>query len=185
MIAQGTSVGAALLAERLVGLAIPSVVLDGGWEPPMNLRDFASHTSSVVYFYAGCGSLPADHKETALIDAAQHRAFAKHQQDFEARGHVVVGISSQSKGAQRRTALANRLTHLLLCDPELQLARALGLPTFTRYEECWYQRLVLVVISGHIEKAFFPVANASRGAAQVLAWMLLQGREMDGYDDAG
>jgi peroxiredoxin len=97
----------------------------------------------------------------------------------------VVGISSQSKEAQRQTALANRLTHLLLCDPELQLARTLGLPTFTRYQECWYQRLVLVVVSGHVEKVFFPVANASHSAAQVLAWMLLQGREMDGYDDAG
>ena len=75
--------------------------------------------------------------------------------------------------------------HTLLCDPELELARELGLPTFTRGASRGYERLVLVAGRGRIEKVFFPVANASRSAAQVLAWMTLQGTPVAGGDVAG
>ncbi len=41
------------LAEPLVGLAIPSVVLSSHEELPLNLRDFASGFGFVVYVYPG------------------------------------------------------------------------------------------------------------------------------------
>jgi peroxiredoxin len=188
MIAEGTPPNTARnVTDHLLSMEIPPVLLAGGWERTLNLGDFMSQSPTVVYFYAGCGNSPGDGEETALMDARLHRAFRDHQPSLEARHYRVVGISSQSHEAQRQSALANRLAgaQLLLCDPELQLARDLALPTFTRHRSCWYQRLVLVVSKGRIEKVFFPVPNPSRGAAQVLAWMLLRGCQMGGYDDAG
>jgi peroxiredoxin len=187
MTAEGMSSNAArAVAARLIGLEIPPLLLEGGWEHPMDLHAFVSHSSTVVYFYPGCSSSPEDDEETALLDSAQHRAFRDHQPDFEARGYLTIAISSQFKHAQRQTALANRVTdsHVLLCDPELQLEQDLGLPKFTRYGQRWYQRLVLVLISARIEKAFFPVPNASRSAAQVIAWMMLQSIPIDAGNKA-
>jgi hypothetical protein len=44
---------------------------------------------------------------------------------------------------------------------------------------------MLVASGGLIEKAFFPVTNASRSAAQVIAWMTVQGISPGAGDDAG
>jgi peroxiredoxin len=57
----------------------------------------------------------------------------------------------------------------------MTLPEALELPTFEADGTRWYERLTLVVGSGRVQKAFFPVASAARSAAQVLAWMQIQG----------
>jgi peroxiredoxin len=169
--------------HHLLGLEIPSIVLDGGWEHPLDLHEVASEHEVVLYFYPGCSSTARDSDETAVMDAAQHRAFRRHQRDLELRGYVAIGVSSQSRESQRLSVLANHVSHKLLCDPELQLAQAIGLPTFARDGASWYQRLVLVVSGGFTEKVFFPVSNASRSAAQVITWMMLQGIAPGASDD--
>ncbi len=71
--------------------------------------------------------------------------------------------------------IAGRLTHRLLSDPQLGLARELELPTFEHdYARC-YPRLTLIAKDGRIEKAFFPVASAGRSAAPVITWTPVQG----------
>jgi peroxiredoxin len=171
-------------AERLVGQEIPPVVLSGGWERSLDMCQLACQHPIVIYFYPGCSSSPEHGEEMALMDAAQHQAFRDHQTDLEARRYTAIGISSQSKEAQRQAALANRVTHTLLCDPRLEFARELALPTFTRHGTCWYQRLMLVVTSGRIKKTFFPVPNAPRSAAQVVAWLMMQAPSADSSQDA-
>jgi peroxiredoxin len=163
------------LAGRLVGLAIPPVELSGAWQSPLELQRFARRHAVVLYLYPGCSGSPEDGEDTALMDAAQHRAFSDHQRDLETRHYIAIGISSQSKESQRKVALTNRVSQKLLCDPELQLAHELGLPTFTRHDARWYQRLTLLASDGRIEKAFFPVPSAARSAAQAIAWITLQG----------
>jgi peroxiredoxin len=54
----------------------------------------------------------------------------------------------------------------MLADPDLQLAAALGLPTFTADG-----RLTLLVGGGRIEHAFYPVFPPDRHAREVLAWL--------------
>ena len=158
-------------------------MLEGGWERALDLRESTCSTTAVIYFYPGCGNSP-EGEETSL-DFAQHRAFRDHQPDLEARGCCTIGVSSQSREAQWQVAHVNAVTQRMLCDPRLELARQLGLPTFIRCGARWYERLVMVVISGRIEKVFFPVACASRSAAQVIAWMILHGGSGGGGDVAG
>jgi peroxiredoxin len=120
-------------------------------------------------------SLPVfDGQDTAGMDAIQHRAFRDRQPEIEAAGYRVIAISSQSEQAQRRVVAENRLTHRLLSDPKLTLARELKLPTFPLDGARWYRRLMLVTSEGHVQKAFFPVSSPARSADQVIAWMTIQ-----------
>jgi peroxiredoxin len=172
------------LMDRLAGVRLPSVALGGGWETPLNLGEFAHEQPVAIYVYPGCSSRVGDREDTAQADAVQHRAFRDHAPDFEGHGYRVLGISSQTKQAQRQTALANRISHTLLCDPDLKLAAELHLPTFTCHDGSWYQRLTLIVRRGRIVKAFFPVSSAARNAAQVIAWLTIHGDE-HGLGEAG
>ncbi|HSZ12573.1 MAG TPA: hypothetical protein VK790_00885 [Solirubrobacteraceae bacterium] len=164
-------------------MAIPRVVLCDAVGRPVGLHE---PRSVVIYFYPSCRNSPGDGEQTALMDDAQHRAFRQHRQAFEARGYIPVGVSSQPRKGQQRAVIVNRLLHTLLSDPDFELADALGLPTYTRDGERFYERLVLVASAGVINKVFFPVSNALRSPAQALAWLTMQGgaREVDD-DDAG
>jgi peroxiredoxin len=86
-----------------------------------------------------------------------------------------VGISSQSVQGLRRAAADTDAKHMLLSDPDLQLARALGLSTFNVDNTDWDCRLTLVITEGTVAQAFSPVGSARRSAAQVIAWMRGQG----------
>ncbi|HSZ13239.1 MAG TPA: hypothetical protein VK790_04310 [Solirubrobacteraceae bacterium] len=171
------------ISDRLVGVAIPRVILCDAVGRPVGLHE---SRSVVIYTYPGCRSSPGDGEQTAIMDNAQHRAFRQHQQALEARRYIPIGISSQPRIGQQRALVVNRLSHTLLSDPGFELADALGLPTFTREGERFYQRLVLIASGGVIRKVFFPVSNALRSPAQALAWLTMQGavRDVDN-DDAG
>lgn len=163
------------VAHQLVGASIPHVFLDASSGQQLNLHQFACGFHLVIYFYPGCGCSPDDGENTALMDALQHRAFRDHQPDLEARGYRALGISSQPVKTQDRAEIDNRISHGLFSDPTLQLAERLGLPTFAAEGRAWYRRLTLVTHGAYIVKAFFPVSSAPRSAAQVIAWMTIQG----------
>jgi peroxiredoxin len=177
--APGKRVGSAMprisapagVADRLVGVLIPSVVLSGSGEPSLDVRRFACGYPLVIYLFPGCENSPEDGGDTQRMDTLQHRAFRDHRLDLEARGYRTIGISSQEAGAQRRAIVEERLTQRLLGDPCLQLAERLWLPTFVDEGVPRYRRLILVVHDGSIVKVFFPVCSA----AQVIAWMMIQG----------
>jgi peroxiredoxin len=57
----------------------------------------------------------------------------------------------------------------LLSDPDLQLALALGLPTFNADNAKWDGRVLLVVFDGIVAKAFCRVSSAAGSAAQAIA----------------
>jgi len=163
------------LADRLVGVPLPSVLLSSFREDPLDLRQLAQERLLVIYLFPGRPRPPADGEQTPLMDHVQQRAFCDRHVDFVARGFGAVGISSQSAQSQKQSALAGRLIQRLFSDRELQLAAELELATFEVDGARWYQRLTLVVKDGRIEKAFFPVASAARSAAQAIAWMQVQG----------
>jgi peroxiredoxin len=162
------------VAEALVGLEVPPVVLGDYEKEELELRAFTVALPVVLYLYPGSPSSPVG-ASVELMDSAQHGAFRDHRQDLEALGYRAIGVSSQSVSAQRLSTLRNRVPHRLLSDPKLELARALNLPTFTVAGREWYERLTLLVRGGRIEKAFFPVVSPVRNAAQVVAWMTLHG----------
>jgi peroxiredoxin len=162
------------LADALVGLELPPIVLEGHEDGGLQLREYAVALPVVLYFYPGSpGSSAADPVD--LMDSAQHRAFRDWREDLDVRGYRAIGISSESLSAQRLTALRNRVPHRLLSDPRLELAELLGLPTSAVAGRAAYERLTLVACGARIEKAFFPIASPARSAAQVLAWMTMHG----------
>ena len=163
------------VSERLTGSLLPAVGLSSRGEYPLDLSELAHAFPLVIYLYPGCSWSPDDRESTALMDAVQHRAFRDHNPDLEAHGYRAIGISSQSTGAQTRAIVENRITHQLFTEPQLQFAQQLQLPTFTYHGAQRYRRLTLVVHDGRIVKVFFPVCSAARSAAQVIAWMIIQG----------
>jgi len=59
----------------------------------------------------------------------------------------------------------------VVSDERLELARALGLPTFEVEGLTLYRRLALVAEGSRIVKVFYPVFPPDRNAEEVLAWM--------------
>ncbi len=167
--------GPRCVTNELVGREIPSVLLDRYDGLAVNVAQFAQLFPLAIYMYPAIGPFRENAEDTVSMDAAQHQAFRDHQPDLEARGYRAIGISSQSPESQGREIFENRLSHMLLSDPQLKLADALDLPTVTVAGRPRYLRLTLVVSRGHIEKVFFPVASAPRSASQVIAWMKIQG----------
>jgi hypothetical protein len=86
------------------------------------------------------------------------------------------GISSHSAELQRSAADSTGVTHPLLSDPELQIAGALGLPTFSEDAADWYCRLTLVAVSGRIVHAVYPIRRIGLSAWDVLSWLRKDGR---------
>lgn len=163
------------LTDELVGREIPSLLLNRSDGPALNLGEFAQLFPLAIYMYPAIGPSCEDVEETTTMDAVQHQAFRDHQPELEARGYRVIGISSQSPKSQGLEIFQNRLSHMLLSDPQLQLADSLELPTVTVAGRPRYLRLTLIVSRGHVVKVFFPVASAARSASQVIAWMKIQG----------
>jgi peroxiredoxin len=159
------------LIGRLIGQSLPPVRLGRYSGSPVDVRDL----EGVIYFYPGCICSPEDGYQSPALDAAQHRAFARRGADFLAMDCRPVGISSQSVEGQRRAAADTKASHILLSDPELQLARALRLPTFNLDNADWYCRVTLVIAEGNIAHAFFPVKGVAHSAAQAITWMRAQG----------
>ena len=85
-------------------------------------------------------------------------------------GVTVMGLSAQTTEAQKVFAGRKEINFPLLSDPDLDLSRELGLPTFTAGALRLYKRLTLVAESGRIVKVFYPVFPPDTHPAEVLAW---------------
>jgi peroxiredoxin len=162
------------LARRLAGTPMPSIVLQR-----INGSRIGLQTISlgwvVYYLYPGTDEASALGIDSPAQDAAQHRAYCEREYRFRELGVRPVGISSQQHLEQLGTIRDHQIEHLMLIDPDLVLAEALGLPTFELAERLWYRRLTLLVHDGVIERAFYPVATAANNPGQVLTWLQLHG----------
>jgi peroxiredoxin len=59
----------------------------------------------------------------------------------------------------------------ILSDANLELTRALKLPTFDIAGMTLIKRLALILRDGEIEHVFYPVFPSDRNAGDVLAWL--------------
>ena len=89
----------------------------------------------------------------------------------EASAAAVHGISTQDPAYQREAVSRLKLPFTLLSDERLQLATALGLPTFEAGGMTLYRRLTMIVAAGVIEYVFYPVFPPDGHAGDVLAWL--------------
>lgn len=163
-------------AAHLAGKRIPSGSLIGTdgrhW-------DIASLASSPLTFYVypqtGVpGRDPAP--EWDFIPGApgctvQSLGYKSAYERFRHLGVEVVGVSSQNPSEQREFAMRNEIPFLLLSDPALTLADALGLPTFEAGGKRFYKRLAVYADRGTIVRVFYPAYPPQENAATVLAWL--------------
>jgi peroxiredoxin len=178
---------------------LPAPVDDGGSDhlagmpvPPFELR--ATDGSSVrldrspgrvvVYAYPRTGVPGEDPLVPEWDDIPGARgctpescAFRDHFRDLQSAGaSAVFGLSTQDTAYQREAAERLHLPFALLSDADLEVTKALRLPTFEAAGETLLKRFTLVIADGRIEHVFYPVFPPDRHAEEVLAWL---------SDDAG
>jgi peroxiredoxin len=98
-------------------------------------------------------------------------AFRDHYTDLTAAGAARVhGLSSQDSAYQAEVVARLHLPFPLLADPQLRLADALRLPTFSTPETGRiYRRMTLIVHDDRIEHVFYPVFPTDTHATEVLS----------------
>jgi len=87
---------------------------------------------------------------------------------LKALGAEVFGVSTQDTEYQQEAVHRLELPFELLSDPQLELARAMRLPTFQFEGETLLKRLTLIVLAGKVEHVFYPVFPPDRHAEEVV-----------------
>jgi peroxiredoxin len=165
-------------ADHLPGAELPDLSLPSTTGTDINLRQAASDAGTLVlYIYPRTGKpgeplLPGwDDIPGARGCTPESCAFRDSSADIERLGARVHGLSAQSLADQHEFAERVQLPYAILSDPELELAAALGLPTFEVAGMRLYKRLTLIARAGRIAHVFYPVFPPDRHAADVLAWL--------------
>lgn len=99
-------------------------------------------------------------------------AFRDHFRDLRAAGaSLVFGLSTQDTDYQREAAERLHLPFALLSDADLEMTKALRLPTFEAAGQTLLRRFTLVISDARIEHVFYPVFPPDGHAEEVLAWL--------------
>jgi peroxiredoxin len=163
-------------ADRLEGIALPSLALPSTRGSDLNLAEAASgRLVAYVYPRTGVPGQPSpagwDEIPGARGCTPQSCAFRDTLAEFTALGAGVVGISAQDPDEQAEFAEREHIPFPLLADPGLKARGALRLPTFEVEGMTPLQALDPDRPPGRIVKAFYPVFPPDRNAAEVLAWL--------------
>jgi peroxiredoxin/DNA-binding transcriptional MerR regulator len=164
-------------ADHLPGLRLPALRLPGTHGGTVALNALPAGRT-VLYIYPLTRRPGVDLPDgwTAIPGASgctpESCGFRDHHAELlDAGASAVFGLSSQDTGYQAEVAERLALPFAVLSDPGLQLAGALGLPTFTAGGQRLYKRLTLIVTGGMIEHAFYPIFPPGQHAQQVLSWL--------------
>lgn len=168
--------------RHLAGMTMPPISLRSTKNEPVDLSRISKTGRTVVFFFPAAGGpgIP-DPNGWSLIPGArgctpQLCDYRDSILGFQRLGTKVFGASAQRLddlvGIQQR----NRLPYELLSDEELLLTDSLRLPTFRvkhpvgLVPPVCIKRLTLILASGKIEKAFYPVFPPDKNASEVLAY---------------
>ncbi len=163
------------VSERLTEGRLPDVLMQASDGSRARLLGLAG-ARSVIYLYPGDGAeAPYPPKAPPSSCAVQRAGFRDLTLDFAALGVRILGISSEPHELQRSVTRAEQLPFALLSDSEMQLAKALRLPTFDDRGVGRYRRITLIAEAERIAAAFYPV-SPKRSASQALAWLELGAR---------
>ena len=164
--------------DHLPDLDLPSVPLTSTSGDRVDLSALTGTT--VVYCYPLTGrpdqELPGGWDEIpgARGCTPQSCAFRDHHADLRDLGARVFGLSTQTSAYQQEAAQRLHLPFPLLSDENLELARALDLPTFDAEGMTLVKRVTLIVEDGEIRKVFYPVFPPGRNAEEVILWLSQQ-----------
>jgi peroxiredoxin len=165
-------------AAHLPGLALPPITLTASDGAQVNLAALGAGRS-IIYLYPLTGRPGTDLPEgwDAIPGArgctTEACNFRDHYDDLHEAGAArVFGLSSQSPAYQAEVVQRLHLPFSMLSDERLQLADALGLPTFAAEgHPRLFSRLTLVATNDRIEHVFYPIFPPNTHAEQVLDWL--------------
>jgi peroxiredoxin len=162
-------------ADHLAGMVLPAVALRATDGTSVRLDELEGRT--VVFAYPRTGrpgeSSPGGDEEWDAIPGArgctpQACSFRDEHVRFAAADVRVLGLSTQDTAYQQEAAERLHLPYPLLSDERLELATALGLPTFEVDGITLLKRLTLFLHDGSIESVIYPVFPPDRSAQQAL-----------------
>jgi peroxiredoxin len=162
-------------ADHLAGMPLPPIALRATDGTSVRLDQLAGQT--VVFAYPRTGRpgepSPGGDDEWDAIPGArgctpQACSFRDEHARFAAVNTPVLGLSTQDTAYQREAAERLHLPYPLLSDERLELATALGLPTFEADGLRLLKRLTLILRDGAIEDVIYPVFPPNRSADQTL-----------------
>jgi peroxiredoxin len=163
-------------ADHLQGAEMPHLSLPSTAGTELDLRQ-ESEGTLVLYIYPRTGKpgeplLPGwDDIPGARGCTPESCSFRDHAADIERLGARVLGLSAQSLEDQHEFAERVGLPYPIISDPELDLAKALNLPTFETSGLTLYKRITLIVREHRIVHVFYPVFPPDEAAANVLNWL--------------
>lgn len=163
-------------ADHLPGDPVPSIALTAtdGYEVRLDEIERA-----VVYAFPRMGVPGEEHlvPDWDAIPGArgctpESCAFRDHHGELLYAGAgAVFGLSTQDTGYQREARQRLHLPFELLSDADLELTRAMRLPTFEAAGQTLLKRFTLVIHEGYVEHVFYPVFPPDRHASEVLSWL--------------
>jgi peroxiredoxin len=161
--------------DHLLGLKIPSVTLKGVSNIDI---DPGSTTGMVVIFFYPMIGRPDSPPMTGWNDipgargcTPQSCSFRDNHSRLDKLGVKVFGISSQPLVDQKEVSARLELPFELLNDTQLELAKAMNLPTFEYNASTYIKRITIVAIDGVIKKVFYPVFPPDKNVLDVIEWV--------------
>jgi peroxiredoxin len=160
--------------------------LPGAEVPPVRLRsttggwvrlDRSSTPWTVVYAYPRTGVPDQDSPPgwDAIPGARgctpQNCAFRDHHSELTSLGATVYALSTQTTAYQQEMATRLDLPYPVLSDAELELTKALRLPTFQYGERTLLKRFSLILGQRRIAHVIYPVFPSTADAPAVAAWL--------------
>jgi peroxiredoxin len=164
-------------AGHLAGLALPPFELAATDGARVRLDQLPGRV--VVYAYPRTG-VPGEDPLVPDWDAIpgargctpESCAFRDlHAELLAAGAAAVFGLSTQDSAYQREAAERLHLPFELLSDEDLELTKALRLPTFEAAGQTLLKRFTLVIADARLEHVFYPVFPPDGHAAEVLGWL--------------
>ena len=162
---------------HLTGMRVPSIALQATGGGTVDLSSLPGW--SIVYCYPRTGK--PDEPPPAGWDAIpgargctpQSCSYRDHYQEIRELGaDAVFGLSTQDTEYQQEVVERLHLPFQILSDRNLELARALNLPTFEVEGMTLIKRLTLIVHDGGIEHVFYPVFPPDTSAPTVIHWLV-------------
>jgi len=163
-------------ADHLAGTALPPVTLRATDGTSVRLDELSGRTVVFAYPRTGRPGEPSPGGDDAWNEIPGARgctpqacSFRDEHARFAAAGTRLLGLSTQDTAYQQEAAGRLHLPYLLLSDERLELAIALGLPTFEVDGITLLKRLTLFLRDGAIQSVIYPVFPPDRSAEQALA----------------
>jgi peroxiredoxin len=154
------------------GTAVPRLILpatDGTKISPAELR---GQSLIAIYPWTGRPGLPNppnwDDIPGAHGSTPELEGFRDLAAEFAKLDVALFGLSGQTTDYQREMATRLSLPFPILSDHQRHFATELTLPTFETGGEVYLKRVTLLVKNRCIERVFYPVADPSRHASEVL-----------------